>query len=308
MRNRVRIPKKETKWCSAGCCTCICCLAVILTVILVLVGLKQVEQDELAIEENTWSMLINENPMSEGRYVLSPVSKLHKFKRILQTLDYTDGNEIHCLTSEGLDMELDITAQYQLRREELLDLFYEFGSEKAHRIYIDSVTRAELKDVCTNFTGEDYFLKRGDIEQTMGEELQQVYEVSRAHADFSLIQLRNVKHPKLYEDANQAKQSQQQEKAKVLRERQEQLTHAKTELKTTLVDADIKLIQGNATATSAIKKAETEAPAEIKFWKDRTDAFVNIKKGMGNVSISEFIDYIENILVLESQENPIIQL
>ena len=287
----------------------LCCLAVLLIVILIPVSIKQVEQTELAIEENTLTMQINKDVKSEGRYLAKPESKFHKFQRILQPLAYLDGNEIHCKTNEGLNMILDINVQYQLQKENLVDLFYEYGTEEKHRKFIDSTTRSELKDVCTFFSGEDYYLKRGDIELSMAEGLEQVYNVSHTHADFALIQLRNIQHPKAYEDANRAKQQEQQKKEQKLRARNETLTRAKTDLKAAQVDARIKMIDANATANAVIGEAQAAAPAEIKSWEERTRAFFIIRQGMGEgVTNDQFLDYVESILVIREQENPIIQL
>ena len=138
--------------------------------------------------------------------------------------------------------------------------------------------------------------------------LKEIYEIYKAYATSELVQLRNVKHPPPYEEANRQKQAVNQEKDRILSQREELLTLVNTELLTAKVNANIKLIQANATAESLILEAQALAPAEQKKWQDRTDAFVTIKNRLGNTTIENYIEQYIKYFVLTKQDQPIFNI
>ena len=282
---------------------------VLLAVILIPKSLKTLEHDEFGVRYNGLTERADRTKVyKQGRYLLTPASKFFKYKRTLQTLDLSGVNEIECLTREGLNMKLDITTQYQIKEDNVFDIFDEYGEEANYVKYLNSITRDTIKDVCSNFTGEKYFFQRGVIELAIAKTLKGIYEIYKAYATSELVQLRNVMHPEPYEEANRQKQSVNQEKDRILSQRKELLTEANTELLLAKVNADIKLIQANAAANSIILEAQALAPAEQKKWQDRTDAFVTIKNRLGNTTIENYIEQYIKYFVLTKQDQPIFNI
>ena len=285
-------------------------VAALLTIILVPASLRDVEFDELAVHYDDLTKIVDKNKvLEEGRHVLLPQSKLFKFKRTLQTIDLSGENEINCLTKEGLNMALDITTQYQIIKEKLFDIFEEYGEEEYWVTYVRSVTRDTIKDVCSEFTGEDFFFRRGDIEQQMSQQLVSAYSQSNAYATSELVQLRNVMHPSSYEKANQGKQETEQEKDRVLSEREQKLTDIQTELLKAEADAEIKLTRAQGQADAKISEANELAKAEIRKWQERASAYDSVKQQLGdNVTNLELINEYLKYVAITEQEKPIINI
>ncbi len=161
--------------------------------------------------------------------MLTPSTTLFKYKRGLQTFDYT-ARPILCKTSEGLEMTLSITSQFQIQKSTLLSLHARYGREDLYLQFLSSLTQAAVQAACPLFSGSDYFGKRGEIERGISKKIVEFYNSSNAYSIPLLLQLRNVAHPKEYTSANEAKEAVQQEKERVLSLRQEVLTRAQTDL------------------------------------------------------------------------------
>src|SRR5690606_36523785 len=91
-----------------------------------------VEQHGTAGQYNmlTKTFIESEGGVGEGRYFLTPASKLFKFKRTLQALDFTaaasvdedaqGGGPIACLSSEGISVVVQATSQFVVEADHLV--------------------------------------------------------------------------------------------------------------------------------------------------------------------------------------------
>jgi len=285
-------------------CLGICCfVAFLLAVILIPVSLKDIEADEYAIRYNHLTNNLDEkNVWTEGKHLLTPESEFFIFKRTLQNLDYIDSDSIKCLSQEGLQMTLSVTTQYQIIKDNVSDVLLDYGFEDKWREYLHSVTRDSLKDVCGKYTADDYFNKRADIEKEMETTLKQFYQDSKAYCTNELVQLRNVAHPTAYVKANQDKQSTEQEKDRLIRVREQELTKETTSLLKAQEDAKIKLIGANGKAQGILEEANTLAPAENQKWEERGDALLNIWQQMSNTTIDQFVDQYLTYSILQGKD------
>lgn len=285
-------------------------IPIILAVILIPVSLKQVNYDELAIEYNTMTKKVNtDEVLQEGRHFIQPVSKLFKYTRTLQTIDLTGDNSIECLTNEGLVMNIGVETQYQILVDKVFDLFEEFGEQDNYIPYIESITQDALRDVCANYSGEDFFFKRGEIDAALSTYLIQVYNESNAHATNELVQLTSVIHPDQYDQISRSREAVGQENDRLLRERTENITNANTRLQSAVIDAQIRIIEANATRDSLIAEANALYASEVNRWEKRADALFAIKSGIPGISNTEFIDeYVKYYVLSQNSGRPIVQL
>jgi regulator of protease activity HflC (stomatin/prohibitin superfamily) len=285
-------------------------IPILLAVILIPVSLKQVNYDELAIEYNTMTKTVNtDEVLQEGRHFIQPVSKLFKYTRTLQTIDLTGDNSIECLTNEGLVMQLGVETQYQIIVDKVFDLFEEFGDQENYTPYIESITHDAIRDVCANYSGEDFFFNRGDIDAALSTYLIHVYNESGAHATNELVQLTSVIHPDQYDSVSRSREAVGQENDRLLRERTENITEAQTRLLSAEVNAEITIIEANATRDARIAEAQALYNSEVNRWQKRADALVAIKAGIPGISNTEFInEYIKYYVLSHDRGHPIIQL
>lgn len=282
--------------------------ALLIIIIVVVVSIQDVENDEIAIRYNTMTKSVHTDRIyGEGRYILEPTTTMFKYKRTLQNIDMTGDGVLRCLTQEGLDMDLDITTQYQIDADELFNIFRLHGKEEQYRSYLISVTRNAIKDVCPMFTGEDFFNRRGQIQEAFQTELMHAYNVSDAYATIEQVQVRNVNHPDAYEEANQAKESVSQERDRVLAQREQQITDANTQLAKAQLDADIILIQAGATAESNIIAANEQAKIEHTKWTELLGAWSNIFGQIGG-TVEDFINNYVRYSVVSKEGSAIVSV
>lgn len=306
----------------------ICCVATLILIILLSMTWKRLEADEIGVAYDSLTMQLSLNSngkaYTEGRHPIGPSSSFFIFKRTVQTLDY-EADPIKCLSSEGLQMTLKITLQYEIDPDHVMDILTQYGEEESWRVYINSVTRDALKDVCGNYTADDYFHHRAEIEKNLFDTSNKYFNESKTYSRAVVLNLRNVQHPGGFVNANQEKQQIEQEKDRLVREREDLITKETTVLLTAQENAKIKQINANATARAAvekalslvpatlakaeaygpaiIQKANELAPAEARKWEKRGDALVNIWSQMEGVSLDEFLDTYVRYSILTQQGN-----
>jgi len=287
-----------------------CCIAVLLIVILIPVSLNTVDYDEVGVEYNTMTKNINyDSILEEGRHLLTPTSKVFKYTRTLQTIDFTGENSLTCLTNEGLVMTLGIETQFQIQTEHLFSIFEEHGEQDNYISYLESITEDAILDVCANYSGEDFFFSRGIIDLALSTYLVEVYNESNAYATNELVQLTSVIHPDAYDEISRSREAVGQENDRLLREREESITFAETDLASARVQAEIEIINANATRDSIIAEAQALYNAEVNRWTANADALANIKAGIPGISNMEFIEeYIKYRVIKDNNNVPVIQI
>lgn len=293
-----------------GCCLCFTFLmGIILILGLVPASVERIEESEVGIEHHTVSREVNRDRVFEqGIYTLEPDSDMYRYTRILQRIDYLNsaGNSIHCATNEGLDMDLDITLQFQIDIERLFDIFDVYGLEGDYRNFLQSFSANSLKNVCGQFNGQDFFERRGEIEQAFIAQLQQDYLTFDLGSDVRLIQLRSVTHPSEYVTANQEREQVLQELERVNRLRTQQITEAQTEQQLASVNANILIIQAQGTADGVLNQAQIQADAERIRWEERGSALAAVRLALGNdTSDLDFVNGYVGYETLTNNQNPI---
>ena len=91
-------------------------------------SIKNVQAPEFAAIYNDLTNQISDRVLTEGRYVLNPATRLLRFPRTLETIDMTGAAVLQCLTSDGLQMQLDLSVQFALIRESIQTVVKEFGA------------------------------------------------------------------------------------------------------------------------------------------------------------------------------------
>jgi len=287
---------------------------ILLMVILIPVSIRDVDATEFAVEYlEVERKIANPEVLTEGRYIRAPSTVLYKYKRTLQTLNLFgqypgkwEKDDVWCLTSEGLNMELDLIGQYQIQKESVFDIFKNWGQEANWKKYLMSLLSRVAIDVCSNYTGEDFYFYRGQIEKAILDQGKLSFAESSAYATLELVQLRNVYHPPLYTAANRDKQAVDQEKDRLLAERNQKLTDIETKRLEAIADAQIALTRARGVEQATLVFANITSQAEIQKWKQRAAALVAVKQELGNISNAELLDQYVRYISLVDQKSPVI--
>jgi regulator of protease activity HflC (stomatin/prohibitin superfamily) len=282
---------------------------VLLVCILIPVSIKDVQQDEYAIEyHDLLKQVTSEEIHEEGRFLRAPAVIMIPYKRTAQTLDFTDDHSVECLSKEGLNMDLDVSVQYQIIKENVRDVFSELGLEIDWQKYLRSVVAATVMDACAKYTGDQFYSNRDLIEVDIEEMIVDSFVRAKTYCTMSRLQVRNVNHPAAYAASNQKKQEVESEKARVESARVQLITDKETELLVAEANAGIALTRAKGTANAVLAEATILANAEVRKWSERGLAFSLVKSQLGDISNAEFIaQYLRYITLIEAK-SPLIAL
>ncbi len=267
--------------------------AAILIPTLITSSLNEVNHGEYGIAYNTYTKVVDYDKLyDEGRYYLSIPSKFFRFQRTVQSLYLTKDsavgdNRILCFSSEGLGMILGITVQYQINRDQMFEIFREFGGEETYLDYLENLVRETIMNNCPKFNGSDYYHIRGVVEQHLENCTKEMVIAKNAKSTIILIQLSSVNHPLSYDSVNEAKQKLLQTQLTLLTQREENINDALTSLYTTQASVNISLIDANSQKQSLISKAQELSEVEDNKWKKKISNF----NGYTNEEIIEQLQY-----------------
>eukprot|EP00359_Climacostomum_virens_P001084 CAMPEP_0204900072 /NCGR_PEP_ID=MMETSP1397-20131031/2243_1 /ASSEMBLY_ACC=CAM_ASM_000891 /TAXON_ID=49980 /ORGANISM="Climacostomum Climacostomum virens, Strain Stock W-24" /LENGTH=226 /DNA_ID=CAMNT_0052068143 /DNA_START=223 /DNA_END=903 /DNA_ORIENTATION=+ len=150
-------------------------------------------------------------------------------------------------TSDGLEVELEISFQYSLKPDLLFKLYKDY--ELNYKRIIQSVALDTLTDSATNYTAYDFFMNRAKIGADMQFQLN-VFLSERAYSNVEFFQLRSVDLPDGFEEAIQYSEVKKQDIQKARAE----LTRSKVEVETLQIkaqmnrDVETNLAEGDAAA------------------------------------------------------------
>ena len=195
--------KRDSKCCYRyfGCPVDSCCMYsltisicsiiwVIIAIVLLVLSINRIEQNTFAIayckEQRTVSD-VNE----DGLYTFCPDVTLFQYDRKFIDNDMN----INCYTKDGVIIELTLTTQYQLLKDELLDVFYEWGKQERIDDYIDIIIKDAIWNVCPVYNAIEFYNQRGQIEQHMITNITNVVDAANAHVKTGAVQLTNIKLP-----------------------------------------------------------------------------------------------------------------
>lgn len=276
----------------------------------VLIGVsvnKKVAQNEYAIVANKYTMELVK-VLEQGTYTVKPGDELNYYRSTVQTLNYDEFEGfLHCFSSDGLQIQLDITVQYLYKKDILVPiLLKQFGNEKNYVSAFKAIVIDAILTSCANFTSDEYYTSRQNVENLMSETIVRDTNTSQIGIDVSLVQLKNIDFPDQFNQAIAQKQHTAQELQTQLNNRTSQLILANTTLIQAQQSAQQIIIQAHNTENLVIVKANTTSDIIRNQLVQRGDAYANIKTNLGFNS-TQFVEYIEADL-LRTSNNPLIGL
>jgi len=281
-------------------------LVISLTLFIVLMALsfEILNYDEYGIKYHKVSRELDNQVFVEGRHYVQPGQTFFRFKSTFITINFQNGEwgsadetPIQCTTGDGLEVEIEATVQYQLRRNELYDLLLTFGTEFENSLIAQA--KAAIRDGCGNKTSEEMYNNRQGIQAAMLDEV--ANQLSTLYVDVGFLELINIELPPQYNNAVGDKESARADVDVALNQRTQALILSQTTLLTAGEDAKIKLIQANATADGIITAATTDAQAVTNDLNTKAQVYYEIKETF-NFTAAELINYISLEQLVELQD------
>lgn len=188
------------------------CIALSVVLLFVIAGLGNVEITEYGLNYSRISRKVDPVAFGPGRYWISPFNYFVRFPATVKTIQYSDASLqkdlpsderselLRSRTSDGLDVKIELSFQYQLTKPELFSLYTTFG-EDYHRTF-DRIAIDRLTETATTFTANQFFVDRTTVGKHMETQLSEDFN-GRLHATIFSFQLRSVELPQEFEEAIQ---------------------------------------------------------------------------------------------------------
>lgn len=180
----------------------VCGVVTVLAIVFVYFSWDILEPTDIGIDfDSIWYVTGDVKPA--GRHYLGFGHYFIRFPARAQTFEFTDqntqfkrGNLLQSRSSDGLEVQLEVSLQYQFQMSNVLDAFYKFGTnyeEVYVRLATDTITREATRNNATFF-----FRNREVVSDMLKSAMQDTFENS-ALCSLTAFQLRKVILPAAFE-------------------------------------------------------------------------------------------------------------
>ena len=311
-------PPAETA-CRGGCCFCwsLICIIVFAT------SWASLDFQEYGLDYNSWRHTVATEAVGSGRYFLGTGHEFLTFPKVYQTIEYSEtpdanASPLQSRTKDGVEVILSISFQYQLKMENIHDLFETYGITMAgvdeeegevepYKRVFSYVARDILTDVSTEYNAFEFFANRTNVGDRMWRELRTVYERDY-FASVVFFQLKDVDLPDAFEHAIQD--------AEVSRQYQQRAREIQTKAE---IEAETKVIQANYNAQIMLQEAGAQANATLlqNYYdiaafnytqSNRLASYKAMNDELGWTDASQLIDYVQVSAASANTQDSIISL
>jgi len=222
----------------------------ITSVSILVCSFEQIDFNEYGLKQNIWTREFSEEIYEEGLYYIDPLHTFLRFPSTWQTIEFTpdfysDDIPLSTQTKDGLEVTVDVSFQFRLRKQDLLMLYSSYGMD--YKDYFIRVSRSALREVCGEFSAIEFYANRSIVNLVMktslNDSLASLIEVGE-------FQLRDIDLPDSFEAATE-----ELEVARI------QIQIAQYAQEATIIEAQTLIIQAQADANITIIDAQAAADA-----------------------------------------------
>lgn len=280
-----------------------------------------------SLTQRGWVQTVKSNAEGSGRYFLGVGHRFLIFPKVYQTIEYspgpdTTGGPVQSRTKDGVEVILSVSFQYQLKQENIYDLFttyginmdgLEDGQQEPYQRVLSYVARDILTDVSTEYNAFEFFSNRTNIGDRMSTQLRTIYERDY-FASVVFFQLKDVDLPDQFEHAIQdAEVSRQyQQRAREIQ------TKAEIEAQTSVIqaeyDAQILLQEAGAQANATLQQNHYEIAAFNFTQQNRLLSYMALQRQLGwdqldaQDAAQQLVNYVQVSAAAANTEDAIISL
>lgn len=246
--------------------------AIVVSGLVGLFGLANIEITQYGLNYSLLTRKIEKKTYLPGRYWIGPFNYFVRFPSTVTTIAFADSSmqldlapgergerELRSRTKDGLDVNIELSFQYQLQKEELYNLYTTFGGWPDYHNLFVRLAIDRLTESATLFTSPQFFTERTQIGQQMEAQLLKDFEARLFSTVFS-FQLRQVGLPKAFEDAIQETEVKKQD----VRVAQAEQNSTRVSLATQLMQAQRRTKVKANKATGLAQSVMLENAADIK--------------------------------------------
>mmetsp|Transcript_57759 Transcript_57759/g.122871 ORF Transcript_57759/g.122871 Transcript_57759/m.122871 type:complete len:336 (+) Transcript_57759:154-1161(+) len=281
-------PKKHPIVCGSTCCG-------ILAIVLFFCTFRSLEYTELGLNYSLFSNSIEDKGYTAGRYYLGLGHGFVRFPSTVQTIQFSSEHDsvgplLRSRTSDGLEVELEVSFQYQLNSSELHTLYHDFGQDY-ERVFVTSAMDL-ITTMATHYNATAFFNDRLAISLDMEMELKDSFN-ELANTNIPFFQLRSVELPADFESAIQDTEVKKQDIQTAEAERQNQ----EVSMQTKVLQAQQKAQEIALQAAADSESIELQAEAYVKQFTLSQNLQAASLQPIFNTHLqkkeSDFLDYLQ---------------
>eukprot|EP00930_Biecheleria_cincta_P095804 TRINITY_DN87711_c0_g1_i1.p1 TRINITY_DN87711_c0_g1~~TRINITY_DN87711_c0_g1_i1.p1 ORF type:complete len:324 (-),score=61.45 TRINITY_DN87711_c0_g1_i1:34-963(-) len=233
-----------------GVCACICASVALFAIYSAWAVLEPVE---IGLDYNMIMQTISPDAWGPGRHWIGIGHTFVKFQSTVITVSFThdikdsSGAPLRSRTADGLEVELEISFQYQLQQDTLHGMYTTFG-DGYHDLFV-KMGMDILTVAATKHPAKDFFVNRTMIGNTMEDSLRSHFK-KHAKVEVPLFQFQAVSLPKDFEIAIRQTQVAEQKIKRMQANQTMRLVEFQTEVIQAQRYVQVRKQQANAVAES----------------------------------------------------------
>jgi len=248
------------------------------SIILFSVSFDTLEPHECGVlYNNVHKSLDQDTVYNNGRYFVGLGSHFITYPVTLQHIEFANDQQLVCWTREGQEVGIDVSWWYRLQRDHVLDIYHRYREDFHSRLVQIGVRM--VKEVCSNFTAEQFFSQRQEIGSDMLHVLRTRYE--QEWATIEIFNLRALAIPDGFEAkvVNKVVTAQHQKTAVNNRE----IALRQSAINVILGDGQalINQSQYQADATGALIVARARADGLLALRQQEADSYATLLDALG---------------------------
>lgn len=291
--------KKILCYCGGG----LCCFGLLLMIILIPVSIKNVAHDEYAIRYDDLTNQIHTDVYEEGKYVCTPQTTMFVYPNTIQKLSL----DFDCLSSNGIEMYVEVDIQYQIPIDQVFIIFDEFGEAKNQLSYLKLIAADSVRDSCGRYSAQNFYQERGVIQTTILDDMVITARKAKSHVNITNVVLSNFEFPSGLDAAIKDKRASENDIEIADNERAGALTEANTTLLIAYTGAEKLEIEAAAEVAAVLAEANAKATSIVQVWENRQSVYKSIKDAMDMTSTEFVYQYLTSV-VLQTADDPITTL
>lgn len=151
-------------------------LTVLVTIILVACSLSVLNYNEVGLNYSSWFKTIEDraDPYGHGIHFIGLGHNFQRYQISLNTIEFSQESTatlpmIKCRTKDGLELDLEASLQYRVNKTQIFKIYTTYGENEKN--ILNRVVLDVISDTSTNYTSNDFFTKRSEIQQKMRDDL-----------------------------------------------------------------------------------------------------------------------------------------
>jgi len=240
----------------AGCLTF--CTSLIVTVILVGLGFKKLNVNEVGIDYSANSLTLNTKKLyHNGIHFIGVGHSFIKYPKLQLEINMEGSKAINARTNDGLVVSLETRVMYTLDADiqSLTSLYLMFKDD--YELPIENICRSVLRDVASEFKGFQFWLERQFITDTMENRLKDV--LKDVFIDVQTFLFSSFRLPAKFQEAIKETEVQQQ----LMNTVQYELIQIDQSAQALMLEAEQQVLQIAAVTNAAVQAIELDATAQV---------------------------------------------